>query len=82
MQNIEDAEKCLQAGTELKLHDNILDCHKALERDELSKNSNMKKGEIHKDSRNLYLVKEGGKYKELHINWLSLIYDYFSDIGW
>lgn len=58
-QNEEDAEKCLQAGTELTLLGNILDCHKALNRDDL-KSKTDKKIEEKKDSRNLYLVKEGG----------------------
>lgn len=59
-QNKEDADECLKAGTELELQGNILDCHPAL-----NKNDIMKKGEDGKkearDSRNLYLVKEGGK---------------------
>lgn len=61
LQNVEDAEKCLAAGTELKLHDQILDPHRALHRNEVNeKNRDKKKKD--KDSRNLYLVKEGGKF--------------------
>lgn len=59
LQEVEDAEKCLQAGTELTLLGNILDCHKALNRTEITNKT--KKEEVKKDSRNLYLVKEGGK---------------------
>ena len=60
-QNKESAEKCLQAGTELMLHDQVLDPHRALNREDLQKKSNDKhKEKINKDSRNLYLVKEGG----------------------
>lgn len=62
--NAEDAQKALEAGTELTLLGNILDCHRALGRDELRKKDQAKKEEksAPKDSRNLYLVKEGGKY--------------------
>ncbi|XP_058806860.1 RNA-binding protein 28-like isoform X2 [Phymastichus coffea] len=56
--NVEDAEKCLAAGTELKLHDQILDPHKALNRKEVTEKKEDKKKKM-KDSRNLYLVKEG-----------------------
>ncbi|XP_011500807.1 PREDICTED: RNA-binding protein 28 [Ceratosolen solmsi marchali] len=56
--NIEDAEKCLAAGTELKIHDQVLDPHKALHRDEIKVKAEQKKNTV-KDSRNLYLVKEG-----------------------
>lgn len=54
--NSEDAEKCLQAGTELTIFGTVLDCHKALDKKDL--NSKDKKDEK-RDSRNLYLVKEG-----------------------
>lgn len=62
LQNAEDAEKCLQAGTELTLMGNVLDCYKALSRDELEEKRNAKREkEIRqRDTRNLYLVKEGG----------------------
>lgn len=59
--NKEDAEKALNAGTELKLLGNILDCHPAIDRDDINKNiKNKKESQMQpKDSRNLYLVKEG-----------------------
>ncbi|XP_074112947.1 RNA-binding protein 28 [Cotesia typhae] len=56
--NVEDAEKCLSAGTELRLHNQVLDPHRALDRNELA-NGNSSKSKKIKDSRNLYLVKEG-----------------------
>ncbi|CAD6228043.1 GSCOCG00006324001-RA-CDS [Cotesia congregata] len=56
--NAEDAEKCLSAGTELRLHNQVLDPHRALDRNELA-NGNSSKSRKIKDSRNLYLVKEG-----------------------
>ncbi|OXU24591.1 hypothetical protein TSAR_011042 [Trichomalopsis sarcophagae] len=56
--NIEDAEKCLSAGTELRIHDQVLDPHRALHRNEVKEKSEEKKKKV-KDSRNLYLVKEG-----------------------
>ncbi|KAI4463913.1 rna-binding motif protein 14b [Holotrichia oblita] len=56
--NKEDADKCLQAGTELTLQGNILDCHPALHKQDLQQKE--KEGKTkQKDSRNLYLVKEG-----------------------
>ncbi|XP_012255733.2 RNA-binding protein 28 [Athalia rosae] len=57
-QHLEDAEKCLSAGTELRLHDQVLDPHKALDRNEIQNKSELKKQKA-TDSRNLYLVKEG-----------------------
>ncbi|XP_045478929.1 RNA-binding protein 28 [Harmonia axyridis] len=57
----EDAEKVLQAGTELTLLGNVLDCHKALLKNEIlsqQESKSNKKKDV-KDSRNLYLVKEG-----------------------
>ncbi|EFA01819.1 RNA-binding protein 28 [Tribolium castaneum] len=59
--NAEDAQKALEAGTELTLLGNVLDCHRALGRDEVRKKAETKKEEktAPKDSRNLYLVKEG-----------------------
>lgn len=57
-----DADKALCAGTELKLFENILDCHPAIDgkdmHNKLQEKNAMKKQP--KDSRNLYLVKEGG----------------------
>ncbi|XP_051169313.1 RNA-binding protein 28-like [Leptopilina boulardi] len=57
-QNVEDAEKCLTAGTELKIFDQILDPHRALHKNEVAERKNSKSEKV-KDSRNLYLVKEG-----------------------
>ncbi|XP_012279584.1 protein timeless homolog [Orussus abietinus] len=57
-QNVEDAEKCLLAGTELRLHDQILDPYRALPRNEIQEKKSLKERRI-KDTRNLYLVKEG-----------------------
>ncbi|XP_043472626.1 RNA-binding protein 28-like isoform X2 [Leptopilina heterotoma] len=56
--NVEDAEKCLAAGTELKIFDQILDPHRALHKNEVVERKNIKSEKV-KDSRNLYLVKEG-----------------------
>ncbi|KAL6426036.1 hypothetical protein ACFW04_008962 [Cataglyphis niger] len=56
--HIEDAEKCLRAGTELRLRDQIIDVHRALPKQEVTNKTNLKKQRT-KDSRNLYLVKEG-----------------------
>ncbi|XP_017784371.1 PREDICTED: RNA-binding protein 28-like [Nicrophorus vespilloides] len=53
----EDATKCLQAGTELQLLGTILDTHPALSRNDILDKKNNKKDV--KDTRNLYLVKEG-----------------------
>lgn len=52
----------MNAGTELTLLGNVLDCHPALDRDEVQKKIHEKKElkKEPKDSRNLYLVKEGG----------------------
>ncbi|KAH8253354.1 hypothetical protein KR032_005032 [Drosophila birchii] len=57
----ESADLCLQAGTEFKLMDEVLDPHPALSRDEMkSKQSQEKsKDDVGKDSRNLYLAREG-----------------------
>lgn len=59
MQHIEDAEKCLLAGTELRLRDQIIDTHRALHKNEVGNKKSLKEQRI-KDTRNLYLVKEGG----------------------
>lgn len=56
--NVEDADKCLSAGSELRMHDEILQAHKALNKNELVDKKNLRH-EKEKDSRNLYLVKEG-----------------------
>ncbi|KAH8402393.1 hypothetical protein KR009_011812 [Drosophila setifemur] len=57
----ESADLCLQAGTEFKLLDEVLDPHPALSREEMkSKQTDQeKKDETGKDSRNLYLAREG-----------------------
>ncbi|XP_018299989.1 RNA-binding protein 28 isoform X2 [Mycetomoellerius zeteki] len=55
---IEDAENCLSAGTELRLRDQIIEAHRALRRNEVEDKKNLKEKKI-KDSRNLYLIKEG-----------------------
>ncbi|XP_050308070.1 RNA-binding protein 28 [Anthonomus grandis grandis] len=59
--NKEDADKALAAGTELTLKGNILDCHPAIDRNDLKKKEKEQKEQKGKpkDSRNLYLVKEG-----------------------
>ncbi|KAL0117998.1 hypothetical protein PUN28_008993 [Cardiocondyla obscurior] len=56
--HVEDAEKCLLAGTDLRLRDQIIEAHKALHRKEVENNKNLKTQRV-KDSRNLYLIKEG-----------------------
>ncbi|KAK9308407.1 hypothetical protein QLX08_001583 [Tetragonisca angustula] len=56
--NAESAEKCLSAGNELQMEDQILEAHKALDRNEIENKANSKQYK-QKDSRNLYLVKEG-----------------------
>lgn len=59
LQHVEGAEKCLSAGTELRLRGQIIEAHKALHRKEIEDKKNLKEKRI-KDSRNLYLIKEGG----------------------
>jgi hypothetical protein len=55
------AELCLAAGTELTLLDQTLDVYQALNKDELQQKTNLKHDvQKNKDSRHLYLVKEGG----------------------
>lgn len=56
--SVEDAEKCLSAGNELQMDDQILEAHRALDRNEVENKANLKQRK-QKDSRNLYLVKEG-----------------------
>ncbi|XP_076302436.1 LOW QUALITY PROTEIN: RNA-binding protein 28-like [Lasioglossum baleicum] len=56
--NAEDAEKCLSAGNELEMEDQILQAFKALDKNEIENKANLKEHKK-KDSRNLYLVKEG-----------------------
>lgn len=56
--NLEDAEKCLNAGEQLRFKDQIMEAHKALERNEVENRAALKKYK-ERDSRNLYLVKEG-----------------------
>lgn len=62
MQRVEDAENCLSAGTELRLRDQIIEAHRALRRNEVEDKKNLKGKKI-KDSRNLYLIKEGGNLR-------------------
>ncbi|XP_053977771.1 RNA-binding protein 28-like isoform X1 [Hylaeus volcanicus] len=56
--NVEDAEKCLSAGKELEMEDQIVEAQKAIDRNEMDNKALSKQLKI-KDSRNLYLVKEG-----------------------
>nr|CAD7591739.1 unnamed protein product [Timema genevievae] len=59
-QTKESAELCLSAGTELLLHDQILDVFPALNKEDAQNRiKNSKEANKNKDSRNLYLVKEG-----------------------
>lgn len=59
-QTKESAERCLAAGTELSLLDHTLDVYEALNKDQLQQKTNLKhEVQKSKDSRNLYLVKEG-----------------------
>ncbi|XP_034477844.1 RNA-binding protein 28 [Drosophila innubila] len=56
----ESADLCLQAGTEFKLMDEVLDPHPALSRDEIkTRHTEKSKDDGGKDSRNLYLAREG-----------------------
>ncbi|KAH8300141.1 hypothetical protein KR044_010471 [Drosophila immigrans] len=55
----ESADLCLQAGTEFKLNDEVLDPHPALSRDEIKTKHSEKSKDEGKDSRNLYLAREG-----------------------
>ncbi|KAH8369605.1 hypothetical protein KR093_000273 [Drosophila rubida] len=55
----ESADLCLQAGTEFKLNDDVLDPHPALSRDEIKSKHSEKTKDESKDSRNLYLAREG-----------------------
>ncbi|XP_016972565.1 RNA-binding protein 28 [Drosophila rhopaloa] len=56
----ESADLCLQAGTEFKLMDEVLDPHPALSREEMkTKQTQDSKKDDAKDSRNLYLAREG-----------------------
>nr|CAD7199207.1 unnamed protein product [Timema douglasi] len=59
-QTKESAELCLASGTELMLHDQILDVFPALNKEDAQNRiKNSKEANKNKDSRNLYLVKEG-----------------------
>lgn len=53
---VEDAEKCLLA--ELRLHDQIMEVHKALHKKDVENKKSLKEQRA-RDTRNLYLVKEG-----------------------
>ncbi|EZA60041.1 RNA-binding protein [Ooceraea biroi] len=56
-QHVQDAEKCL-ASNELRLRDQIIEVHRALHRNEVLNKKSLKEQRI-KDTRNLYLIKEG-----------------------
>uniref|UniRef100_A0A1B0FKE9 RRM domain-containing protein n=1 Tax=Glossina morsitans morsitans TaxID=37546 RepID=A0A1B0FKE9_GLOMM len=56
----ESADLCLQAGSELTLMDEILQSYPALSKEQICEHTNEnKKGKQGKDSRNLYLTREG-----------------------
>ncbi|CAL7945297.1 unnamed protein product [Xylocopa violacea] len=55
---VEAAEKCLLAGNELQMEDQLLEAYRALDRNEVENKANLKHNK-QKDSRNLYLIKEG-----------------------
>lgn len=59
LQTKESTEKCLQAGSELKLEGVTIYPYPALKREEV-KNKKDETQNIKKDNRNLYLTKEGG----------------------
>lgn len=62
LQTQESARQCLYAGTELSLLGQTLDVYKALNKDQLQEKADLKHAtHKSKDSRNLYLVKEGGQ---------------------
>jgi hypothetical protein len=62
-QTKESAQQCLAAGTELTLLDQTLDVYEALNKEQLQQKADLKHGaQKSRDSRNLYLVKEGGQY--------------------
>jgi hypothetical protein len=61
LQTKESAKLCLAAGTELSLLDHTLEVYEALNKGQLQQKTNLKHDiQKNKDSRNLYLVKEGG----------------------
>lgn len=63
LQTKESAQQCLAAGTELTLLGQTLDVHEALNKEQIQQKADLKHGvQKSKDGRNLYLVKEGGKY--------------------
>lgn len=57
-QKVVDAEKCLSAGNKLQMEDQILEAYRALDKNEIENKENLKQHK-QKDSRNLYLIKEG-----------------------
>jgi hypothetical protein len=72
LQTKESAQQCLAAGRELTLLDQSLDVYEALNKEQLQQKADLKhEAQKSKDSRNLYLVKEGGQY--LHSIQLILI---------
>lgn len=46
------------------MHDQIIEAHRALRKNEIENKKSFKEQKM-KDSRNLYLVKEGGNYEKL-----------------
>lgn len=61
VQHAEDAEKCLSAK-ELHLRDQRVEAHRALHRNDVENKKKLKETRV-RDTRNLYLVKEGGNEK-------------------
>ncbi|XP_054740041.1 RNA-binding protein 28 [Anastrepha obliqua] len=58
--NKESADLCLQSGGEISLMDQLLEPYPALSRDEVRNHEKMKSNkDVVKDSRNLYLAREG-----------------------
>lgn len=51
----------MSAGNKLQMEDQILEVYRALDKNEVENKENLKQHK-QKDSRNLYLIKEGGKY--------------------
>ncbi|XP_015124581.1 RNA-binding protein 28 [Diachasma alloeum] len=56
--NLKDAKKCLSSGTELQIQGETLDPHRAIAKKDVL-NLKLQDSNQTKDSRNLYLVKEG-----------------------
>lgn len=63
------------------MEDQILEAYRALDKNEIENKENLKQHK-QKDSRNLYLIKEGGKYYKFNIikniiNIINIIYIYY-----